>query len=309
MDIEYADTWKNDYLSLINHLINSVETRSDFAEWWRLRKESIIKGKIRIMVALKNGNPVGFLTYLFDDNIGKLEAVHVLDVPEKQEIAVTLLERAIELLKQRKDLADISGELYYIAGPIDILADCIDDAGGTVYIRVGMARDLKGAPPNPVLPEGYSVYEWSKEDIPLLAEVFCEAFKDSIDIVFWEHFRNPDKAKIYIENVFNSEVWSHIPMTNICVAHDGNICGANLCGVPEKNKGAIYMGVLPEHREKGLGRFLLTQALTGYHDAQFETVGLEVTLQNEVAYPFFKRYGFEDIYRLIGYTFASECNK
>jgi ribosomal protein S18 acetylase RimI-like enzyme len=305
MDIEYAYTWKDDYLPLIDDLITSAETQSEFAEWWKLRKKSIIKGKIEIIVALIEGVPSGFLTYSVEDNLGKMEACHVLDAPGKQEIAVSLVTRGIELLTQ-ETLVDISGELYYIAGPIEPLVTCLLEAGASVYIRVGMARDLDSAPPTPVLPEGYTVYEWTLKDIPVLAAFFCEAFKDSIDLVFWEHFRQREKAITYIENVATSSVWSRVPMTNMYVTRNGTVCAASLCGSPEKGKGGIMLGVKKEHRGKGLGRFLLTQPLTAYYKAQFNTVGLEVTLQNKLAYSFFKRYGFRDVYRLIGYTFSPE---
>ncbi|MGD2247014.1 MAG: GNAT family N-acetyltransferase [Candidatus Methanofastidiosia archaeon] len=304
MDITYEYAWRKDCSPLLDDLINVAESKSQFTRFLNARRKDIEKGNLDTIVVLSEGKPVGFLIYGFKENIGKIKFIHVLDVPEKQEIAVTLLERAIELLKQRKDLADISGELYYIAGPIDILADHLLDAGAYVYTRVGMARDKKGAPPKPVLPEGYSVRQWSKEDIPLLAEVFYKAFKDSIDLVFWADLEYPETALTFISKIVNSVEISKIPLTNLFAMHNGNICGATLCGIPEKGKGGIMLGVRKEHRGKGLGRFLLTQALTGYHDAGIETVGLEVTLQNEVAYPFFKRYGFEDVYRLIGYAFS-----
>ncbi|MBU6998336.1 MAG: GNAT family N-acetyltransferase [Theionarchaea archaeon] len=304
MDIEYTYGWKEDCSSLFDHLITSAEEEFEFAEWWRSRKELLVNGDIGIIIAAREGVPAGFVTYLVQDGIGKLEACHVLDMPEKQAIAVGLLERGVNLLRSRHDLEDVSGELYYIAGPVDPLAEYLRKAGASVYIRVGMIKALDDVLPEPELPEGYSLREWTLSDIPDVAAFFCQAFKDSIDLVFWEHFRQHEMAVTYIENVARSTVWSHIPMTNAVIVHNGQMCAATLCGVPEKDKGAIYIGVIREHRRKNLGSFLLTQALTAYKKADFRTVGLEVTLHNTAGYQFFRKYGFKDNYRLIGYTFS-----
>jgi ribosomal protein S18 acetylase RimI-like enzyme len=306
MDIEYAHGWREDCTSLFNHLITSAEEKYEFAEWWRTRRESLIRGDIGIITATKEGTPVGFMTYVVQDDMGKLEACHVLDIPEKQAVAMGLLEQGVTFLRKRDDLRDISGELYYIAGPINPLADYLRKAGARVYIRVGMIRTLDGVLPEPVLPEGYSLREWTLKDIPEVAAFFCQAFRDSVDLVFWEHFRQQEKAVTYIENVARSTVWSHIPMTNTSIFHNEQMCAATLCGIPEKNKGAIYIGVIREHRRKNLGSFLLTQALTAFQKAHFGTVGLEVTLHNAAGYQFFRNHGFRDSYRLIGYTFSSQ---
>lgn len=292
-------------MSLFNHLITSAEEKFEFAEWWRLRKESLVNGDIGIIMASREGTPAGFITYLVQDGIGKLEACHVLDVPERQDIAVGLLERGIGLLRKRDDLMGISGELYYIAGSIDPLAEYLRKEGATVYIRVGMIRALDDTIPVHVLPKGYSLREWTFNDIPEVAAFFCQAFEDSIDLVFWEHFDHLEKAITYIENVASSTVWSHVPLTNASISYNGQMCAATLCGVPEKNKGAIYLGVIREHRRKRLGSFLLAQALTAFKNASFKTVGLEVTHRNTAAYQFFRNHGFRDSHRLIGYTFFS----
>jgi GNAT superfamily N-acetyltransferase len=304
--IDYEYTWRNDCMPLVDDLINVAEVRSEFTDFLNARRNDIVSGSLDTIVALREGVPVGFLIYGFKEDIGKLKFIHVLDIPEKQDVAVGLLEQGVTLLRKRDDLRDISGELYYIAGPINPLADYLLEAGAYVYTRVGMAREEKDLPPEPVLPEGYALREWTLKDIPELANLFYRAFQDSIDLVFWADLEAPETALVFITKIARSVEFSKVPMTNLFVTTNGIPCGATLCGCPEKGKGGIMLGILKEHRGKGLGRFLLTQALTAYHDVGIETVGLEVTLQNEIAYPFFRRNKFEDIYRLIGYAFSSK---
>ena len=306
MNVEYEYKWRKDCESLFDDMIEVAEVESEFTGFLKYRKESSKKGDLKVVIALGDGKPIGFLVYGFTGDIANLKLIHVLDIPQKQEIAVNLLKRGIKVLEKMReegDISGISGELYYLAGSTDPLVELMLDSGAYIYVRVGMSRDMDVAPPEPLLPEGYSVHEWSSEEIPLMGEFLYEAFKDSIDLVFWEHLRQPDTAIAYIERIFEGPEWTFVPFTNLYLRYNGKICAASFCANPEKNKGGVLMGVLKEHRGKGLGRFLLTQVLTTYYEVQLEKVGLEVTLQNEIAYPFFRRYGFEEIYRLIGYTF------
>jgi ribosomal protein S18 acetylase RimI-like enzyme len=56
--------------------------------------------------------------------------------------------------------------------------------------------------------------------------------------------------------------------------------------------GIQNLGVIPEHRKKGLGAALLLQALHGFRRAGLTKATLEVTAQNEFAIRVYRRIGF-----------------
>jgi ribosomal protein S18 acetylase RimI-like enzyme len=69
-------------------------------------------------------------------------------------------------------------------------------------------------------------------------------------------------------------------------------CGT-IQGVAEEKVGAIQnVGILPEHRGKGLGTLLLWHSLSGFKAAGIERVFLEVTAQNSGACRLYERLGF-----------------
>jgi hypothetical protein len=57
------------------------------------------------------------------------------------------------------------------------------------------------------------------------------------------------------------------------------------------------MGVRKE--KKGIGEIFINSSAYSVSRGKFKTVGPKVTLQNKVAYSFFKRYGFRDVYHLM----------
>jgi GNAT superfamily N-acetyltransferase len=70
-------------------------------------------------------------------------------------------------------------------------------------------------------------------------------------------------------------------------------CGT-IQGVAEDKVGAIQnVGIMPQHRGKGLGTLLLWHSLNGFQAAGIERVFLEVTAQNSGACRLYERLGFQ----------------
>jgi ribosomal protein S18 acetylase RimI-like enzyme len=55
------------------------------------------------------------------------------------------------------------------------------------------------------------------------------------------------------------------------------------------------VGVVPEHRGRGLGTWLLARALEGFREAGLRRVSLEVTARNLDAQRLYRRLGFQRI--------------
>jgi ribosomal protein S18 acetylase RimI-like enzyme len=72
------------------------------------------------------------------------------------------------------------------------------------------------------------------------------------------------------------------------------LCGT-VQGIRDKSNGlgAIQnLGIVPEHRNIGLGTQLMLQSLEGFRRARISRVYLEVTAQNEGAIRLYRRMGF-----------------
>jgi ribosomal protein S18 acetylase RimI-like enzyme len=68
--------------------------------------------------------------------------------------------------------------------------------------------------------------------------------------------------------------------------------------------GAIQnLGVVPEHRGRGLGRALVHQALIGFRDSGLDRAYLEVTAENQGAVVLYRSLGFrraKTLYKAVG---------
>jgi GNAT superfamily N-acetyltransferase len=68
-------------------------------------------------------------------------------------------------------------------------------------------------------------------------------------------------------------------------------------GIIDRNgMGAVQnLGVVPEHRDCGLGRALMLKSLQGFQSAGLRQVFLEVTAQNDGAIRLYRRMGFQKV--------------
>jgi mycothiol synthase len=93
------------------------------------------------------------------------------------------------------------------------------------------------------------------------------------------------------------------PEATWLVANPDGSCGT-IQGITERNgMGAIQnLGVLPQHRGRGLGKALLMKALYGFRNAGLGRAFLEVTAQNDSAIRLYRQLGFrcrKTIYKMV----------
>jgi len=116
-------------------------------------------------------------------------------------------------------------------------------------------------------------------------------------------------------NGFFMELYERFPETFIVAENDGKIIGYIMCRIESGFSGlgfrpfsiakkghVISIAVLPEHRNKGVGRALIKealQALSTYYDAK--DCYLEVRVSNTNAVNLYKQTGFEIERTIRGY--------
>ena len=69
---------------------------------------------------------------------------------------------------------------------------------------------------------------------------------------------------------------------------------ATVQGIEQDGSGAIQnLGVIPEHRGRGLGRLLMQRAAAGFQAAGIKRMNLEVTTANQSAIRLYEQLGFK----------------
>ncbi len=161
----------------------------------------------------------------------------------------------------------------------------------TYFKRFKMETDFRHLPAPPPLPEGYFWVPWDEALIDLHADVQYRAFRSEIDSSLFPCFGEREGCRLLLREIRRKP--GFLPEATWLLAHASACCGTVQGVADSLGYGAIQnVGVLPGHRNLGLGSALLLQALHGFRQAGLSRVYLEVTAENGSAVRLYQRLGF-----------------
>jgi len=175
--------------------------------------------------------------------------------------------------------------------------------------RLRMEIDLRRADfPSVVLPEGYrwEPWHWSADFIERHAETKYQCFVDEIDSQVFPCLGERKGCLSLMQEISGRKTFVPEATWLIVTGNPGTetledvatIQGLTALG----DLGAIQnVGVVPRHRRKGLGGFLVLQCLHGFQAAGMDRVYLEVTAENTGAVSLYESLGF----RLVRTTYKA----
>jgi ribosomal-protein-alanine N-acetyltransferase len=113
-------------------------------------------------------------------------------------------------------------------------------------------------------------------------------------------------------DIFFVDLFRRHPETFVVAEEDGKIAGYIMCRVEVglssmglsglvKKGHVVSVAVLPEHRRKGIGEALVTQAMAGMRKYNAKQCFLEVRVTNQEAVSLYKKLGFEVTRTIHGY--------
>jgi GNAT superfamily N-acetyltransferase len=169
---------------------------------------------------------------------------------------------------------------------------------GIVYFRrFRMEIDLT-APlfPQPELPPEYRLTAWDDRLLETHAETKYKCFHWEMDANVFPSLSTREGCRRLMSDIIRrpgfvpQATWllDHWPPNSRRPVHCGTIQG-----VSDEGAGAIQnVGILPQHRGKGLGSVLMWYSLAGFKAAGIKRVFLEVTARNSGACRLYERLGF-----------------
>ena len=164
--------------------------------------------------------------------------------------------------------------------------------------RHQMAFDFSKTPlATPDLPEGFRFVPWEKSLLEPHADIKHRGFRDDPDGAIFPTFREYERCLRLMEAISSNR--SFQPKATLLIARGGPDelfeYVANIQGMqPAGELGAIQnVAVLPEYRNRGLGRALLLGSLRGFRLAGARRVTLEVTADNQFAVRLYEHVGFK----------------
>jgi ribosomal protein S18 acetylase RimI-like enzyme len=172
--------------------------------------------------------------------------------------------------------------------------------GLTYFKRFRMEIDLAGRDFSHVaLPAGHWFVPWEDSLLETHAETKYQCFRFEIDANVFPCLGDLPGCLRLMGEI--SQKPGFLPAATWLVARtaaSGEVehCGT-IQGIIDRNgMGAVQnLGVVPDHRDRGLGRALMLRALQGFQSAGLRQVFLEVTSQNEGAIRLYRRMGFQKV--------------
>ena len=149
----------------------------------------------------------------------------------------------------------------------------------------------------PVLPAGYRWVEWSPELLDRHAAVKFRCFETEKDGQVFPSLRSADGCRRLMDYIATNSLFvpnaTWLLVSDEAASSDLTDCGTiqGLASAPES--GAIQnVGIVPEHRGRGLGRALVQAALCGFRASGLNHISLEVTAANLPAVKLYQSLGF-----------------
>ena len=159
------------------------------------------------------------------------------------------------------------------------------------FKRFKMEIDLQGIPPVPPLPEGYRWVAWEESLLDAHAAMMFSSFHDEIDAIVFPSLGDRRGSGALMYEIRRKP--GFLAEATWLLATESAYCGCVQGLQDSTGLGAIQnLGVVHEHRGRGLGSALLLQALHGFVHAGLKRAWLEVTARNEGAVRLYHRLGF-----------------
>lgn len=150
----------------------------------------------------------------------------------------------------------------------------------------------------PILPAGYRWLEWTPELLDRHAAVKLRCFETEKDGQVFPSLRSEDGCRRLMNFIATNPLF--LPRATWLLVCDDSMHGTSIdCGTIQGlasvlDSGAIQnVGIVPEHRGRGLGRALVQAALRGFHDCGLTQISLEVTAANQPAVELYRSLGFQ----------------
>jgi ribosomal protein S18 acetylase RimI-like enzyme len=156
-------------------------------------------------------------------------------------------------------------------------------------------------PPVPGLPAGYSWVRWDDDLLEAHAAVKYRCFVDEVDGIVFANLSSRTGCQRLMREIRQRS--GFCADATWLLAHGDTFCGT-IQGVSDRHgTGCIQnLGIVAEHRGRGLGKALLLQALHAFRSHGMHRAMLDVTAQNHAAVQLYRQLGFryrKSLYRMV----------
>ncbi|MHA2228024.1 MAG: GNAT family N-acetyltransferase [Candidatus Thorarchaeota archaeon] len=150
-------------------------------------------------------------------------------------------------------------------------------------------------------PEGFELRQLSETDNKEIRNCFFETYHNSKDGLFLD--LSPKQQNVSFDWWFNRSRPFNDEASNV-ILKDTELVAFVVVRPGENEANIGPVGVHPNFRQKGLGKFLMITALNALKRQGIKKASLDVNLKNKAAYNLYSKLGFEQLHTKIFYAWS-----
>ena len=240
------------------------------------------------------GHAIGYTYFLVHQRKGIIGTVYVPPAKDNQMIADELLSLAINALKSSEGMRRIEAQIIPFHN-LNLTAGFTRN-GFQYHARYYLEIDLSSyyswaSQPAPQ----ERIASWDSAYLPYMAELTIASYRNQIDAVICEDYGSQVGCESYLRSLVENPGCGVFEPEASFVAIDsrGLPCGFVISSRISGSAGMIpQIAISPSHQSRGLGKSLMSRALSHFKSRGFRTVSLTVTKKNRRAFEWYQRIGF-----------------
>lgn len=248
--------------------------------------------------AVSRGRVFGYAFFVYEGNKGVIGDLFVSDGvngANRQEVERRLLTHIIETLQQSPGIHRIEAQL--LAHDTGIAARPFVSQGFSRHARLFMTLPLDTANLEKKLSPDFEIRRWTEHDYQPSAAVITAAYRHHVDSEINDQYRTLSGSLRFLNNIVRFPGCGTFDPESSFVAVEREshaLAGIILCSRVRHDVGHVtQVCVLPEHRERGLGKLLMAATIHNLRNRKFSLLSLTVTEANTRAVELYRRLGFD----------------
>ena len=249
--------------------------------------------------AVDRGRVFGYSFFVYEGSKGVIGDLYVTNgnrLPDARQVEIRLLTHVIETLQQSPGIHRVEAQL--LAHDANAVARPFLETGFQRHPRLFMVLALgKSAPQNLPIHPDVEIRPWTEADYQPSAAVITAAYRGHVDAQINDQYHTLSGSLRFLNNIVRFPGCGTFDVESSFVALDRktrSLIGLILCSRVRSDVGHVtQVCVLPEYRERKIGKSLLAATERNLRKRNFSALSLTVTEANSKAVALYRRLNFD----------------
>ena len=249
--------------------------------------------------AVDRGRVFGYSFFVYEGSKGVIGDLYVTNgnrLPDARQVEIRLLTHVIETLQQSPGIHRVEAQL--LAHDANAVARPFLETGFQRHPRLFMVLVLgKSAPQNLPIHPDVEIRPWTEADYQPSAAVITAAYRGHVDAQINDQYHTLSGSLRFLNNIVRFPGCGTFDAESSFVALDRktrSLIGLILCSRVRSDVGHVtQVCVLPEYRERKIGKSLLAATERNLRKRNFSALSLTVTEANSKAVALYRRLNFD----------------